>query len=288
MTGREFEISSETSIGRVALRVTDLDRTSRFYETVIGLERQRESDETVVLGSGGRPLLELVGDPDAPPRTRAETGLFHTAFLVPSRRALADALVRTEENWELDGASDHRVSEALYLTDPEGNGVEVYRDRPREGWPSDEDGHVQMETLPLDIDELRTKSTETADGEVPETIPSKMVIGHVHLEVSSIPVARELYAGLLGLGVRQAFGPSALFLAVDDYHHHVGVNTWNGRTEPATGRGLAWFELIVPDQDALEAIRGRCFERGIATTPTEHGVEISDTDGITVRFRVNA
>ncbi|MGA9402779.1 VOC family protein [Haladaptatus sp.] len=280
MTGTEFEIVPETRVGRVALRVTDLDRTSRFYESVIGLERQRESGGIVVLGAGDRPLLELVDDPDASPRTAPETGLFHTAFLVPSRRDLADVLVRIEEKWELSGASDHRVSEALYLTDPEGNGVEVYRDRPREEWPTDGDGHVEMDTLPLDIDELRTESTGRGKA------PPETVVGHVHLEVSSIPAAREFYAGTLGLRVRQEFGPSVLFLAADGYHHHVGVNTWNGRSEPATGRGLAWFELLVPDRKSLERIRERCIERGIGTTPTERGFEVSDADTITVRLSI--
>jgi catechol 2,3-dioxygenase len=280
MTAMGSEIAPETTVGRVALRVNELDRTSRFYETVVGFEPLRKSDEAAVLGTDGDPVLELVADEDASERRRDEAGLFHTAFLVPSRNALADALVRIEDGWELSGASDHRVSEALYLTDPEGNGVEMYRDRHREEWPLSEDGLVQMETLPLDVDELRSRGTGA------KNVPSETVVGHVHLEVSSLAVAREFYVETLEMRVRQRFGPSALFLAADDYHHHIGLNTWNDRTEPVEGRGLLWFELVVPDDAALTEIRERFTESGIRTTPTESGFEVTDFDGITVHLRV--
>ncbi|ODR83139.1 glyoxalase [Haladaptatus sp. W1] len=277
----ESTISPETTVGRVALRVNDLDRVRRFYETVVGLERLREDGETAVLGAGGVPLLELVADADAPVRRRTEAGLFHTAFLVPSRSAVADALVRIENDWELSGASDHRVSEALYLTDPEGNGVEIYRDRPREEWPVEEDGSVRMETLPLDIDELREQRTDA------ETVPSGTTVGHVHLEVSSLSAAREFYVETLGTRIRQRFGPSALFLATDDYHHHIGLNTWNDRTEPTAGRGLLWFELVVPDRAALDEARHRFAARGVETTSRENGFDVSDSYTITLRLTVN-
>jgi len=137
----------ETGIGRVALRVADLDRAVGFYERVVGLETLHRSDGRVALGVDD-PCLVLLSAPDAPARDRTATGLFHAAIRVPSRAALGGALDRIEEQWRLDGASDHRVSEALYLTDPEGNGVEVYRDRPRDGWPASADGGVEMDTLP--------------------------------------------------------------------------------------------------------------------------------------------
>ncbi|WP_231183300.1 VOC family protein [Haladaptatus sp. DYF46] len=280
MTDMESGISPETTVGRVALRVNALDRMSRFYETVVGLERLRKNDGTAVLGAGGVPLLELVVDADASERKRQEAGLFHTAFLVPSRSALADALVRIEDGWELSGASDHRVSEALYFTDPEGNGVEMYRDRPRAEWPLSEDGLVQMGTLPLDIDELRSHATGA------KNVPPGTVVGHVHLEVSSLAAAREFYVETLGMRVRQRFGPSALFLAADDYHHHIGLNTWNDRTEPVEGCGLLWFELVVPDDSALDRIRERFTASGIDVTPGETGIEVTDSDGIKVNILV--
>ncbi|WP_435153681.1 VOC family protein [Haladaptatus sp. DFWS20] len=268
-----------TTVDRVALRVNDIDRVSAFYEGVVGLELQAKNEQEATLGAGDERLLELIGDGDASKRERDETGLFHTAFLVPSRSALTDALVRIEEKWELSGASDHLVSDALYLSDPEGNGIEVYCDRPRETWPVGENGHVQMDTLALDIDELRGQGTAS------KTIPAETVVGHVHLEVSSIATAREFYADVLGMTVRQQYGSAALFLASDDYHHHIGLNVWNNRSESGNGRGLEWFELVVPDHDALEAIRERFAERGVTVTPTERGFEVTDPDEIAVRFR---
>ncbi|MFB6096791.1 MAG: VOC family protein [Haloferacaceae archaeon] len=288
----DAQLPDGTAIGRVALRVNDLDRLAAFYESVVGLEVLARDDDRASLGVDGTALLELVAAPEAPERGRAETGLFHTAFRVPSRAALADALGRIEEHWHLDGASDHRVSEALYLSDPEGNGIEIYRDRPRSAWPT-EGGRVQMDTLPLDLDDLR----EAADGDAgaaadqnaaasPETAPAGTTVGHVHLEVSSLSGARAFYVDALGLALRQAYGASALFVAAGGYHHHVGLNVWNGRTEPPSGRGLAWFEVVVPDETTLAAARKRLEEDGFDPTATPEGVEVADPDGIPVRLRV--
>lgn len=270
-------LPASTRIGRVALRANDLDRLVSFYGDVVGLAVLDREEGRVTLGAGGTPLFELRSDPDAPPREPEETGLFHAAFLVPSRTALGDALSRIRERWRLDGASDHRVSEALYLTDPEGNGIEIYRDRPREGWPTNE-GRVEMDTLPLDLGALEDQRRGEAE------VPDGTTVGHVHLEVSSLPRAREFYVEGLGLGVRQEWSDAALFLAAGDYHHHVGLNTWNGRTSSARGRGLAWFELLVPDRETLAAVREQ-------VPGSDAGVDIGDLtlvdpDGIELRLRV--
>jgi catechol 2,3-dioxygenase len=209
------------TVGRVALRVADLSRTVEFYRDTVGLDVLERTADRATLGVDA-PLVVLLAAPDAPPRGPREAGLFHTAFRVPSRATL-------------DGASDHLVSEALYLSDPEGNGVELYRDRPRAEWPLTDEG-VGMDTRPLALDDLRAAGG--GDGGA----PPGTTVGHVHLEVSSLSAARAFYADELGLNVR-ATAPEACFLAVGDYHHHVGLNTWNERTEPATGRELAWFEL---------------------------------------------
>lgn len=275
MTDSNGLLPAATRVGRVALRVTDLDRLVEFYQGVVGLTVFDRDDTRATLGSA-EPLLELRSDPDAPPREPEETGLFHTAFLVPSRAALGDALVRVRERAALDGASDHRVSEALYLSDPEGNGVEIYRDRPRERWPI-EDGRVEMDTLPLDLDDLAALAT----GE--EGVPEETTVGHVHLEVPSLSAAREFYVEDLGLSVRQEWDDSALFLAAGEYHHHVGLNTWNGRTRSKQGRGLAWFELLVPDE-ALSVIRKRLGERAV-DLGEEDGISLTDPDGIELHLR---
>ncbi|KYH27089.1 glyoxalase-like domain protein [Halalkalicoccus paucihalophilus] len=270
-------LPASTRVGRVALRTNDLDRLVTFYRDVVGLAVLDRGEDRATLGAGGTSLLELVADPDAPPREPDETGLFHTAFLVPSRAALGDALSRIRERWHLDGASDHRVSEALYLADPEGNGIEIYRDRPREEWPTNE-GRVEMDTLPLDLDALGDRRRGEA------AVPDGTTIGHVHLEVSSLSRAHEFYAEGLGLGVRQEWSDAALFLAAGDYHHHVGVNTWNGRTSSARGRGLAWFELLVPNREALAAVRDRT--GGPEPIDETDAPSLSDPDGIELRVRV--
>lgn len=283
MTDATGTLPAETSVGRVALRVGDLEPIVQFYETVVGLVVRSTDGDTVVLGTDDRSLLELHHAPDVPPRASDETGLFHTAFRVPSRPALADALDRVEEGWRLTGASDHRVSEALYATDPAENGVEIYRDRPQSEWPVATDGSVEMETLPLSLDSLR------GIGSGDDQVPTGTSVGHVHLEVSSVRAARSFYADALGMNVRAAYGSDALFLAAGDYHHHVGVNVWNRRTAPAEGRGLAWFELVLPDDDALTAVRRRLAESGfdLAGDVEGDGIRVADPDGIGVRLTVS-
>jgi len=259
-------------VERVALRVADLDRMVEFYADVIGLETLDRDADRAVLGADD-PLLVLLAAPDRPPRGPDETGLFHAAFRVPSRAALGDALTRIEERWHLDGASDHHVSEALYLSDPEDNGIEVYRDRPRAAWPVNDDGTVAMDTLSLSLGPLREAATGAA------RLPSGTDLGHVHLEVSSLSAARSFYVEKMGLNVRQSM-PSALFLAFGDYHHHVGCNVWNGRTEPSAGRGLAWVELAVDDADER---RSRL--DASALTERASGFAVDDPDGLTIRVR---
>lgn len=281
MADSEMDRPVTTEIGRVALVVNDLSRMIEFYTTVIGLDVQCQGDDRTVLGAGNEPLLLLLADPSASKRGGNETGLFHTAFLVPSRTALGEALTRVEKHWQLDGASDHRVSEALYLSDLEDNGIEVYCDRPREEWPHADDGMVGIDTLPLNLDEIRDLGREEA------TVPTETTVGHVHLEVSSLSTAREFYVDALGMDVRQQYGDSALFLDHADYHHRLGLNVWNGRTAPSTGCGLQWFEFVLPEQDALDVIQQRLGKQEVSSTTIESGVAVADPDGISLRLVVN-
>ncbi|OYR58115.1 VOC family protein [Halorubrum halodurans] len=267
-------LPAETRLGRVALRVDDLDATTAFYRDVIGLAVLAWDGTIATLGAGGTPLLELTADPDAPDRGRANAGLFHTAFRVPSRGALGDALTRIRERWELDGASDHDVSEALYLADPEGNGVEVYRDRPRESWTGTPDGGVRMTTEPLDVGGVAA----AAAGE--DRAPPDTDVGHVHLEVTSLDAFERFYIATFGFDSRARY-PDARFVAAGGYHHHVGANTWNGRTDPAAGRGLDWFEVVVPGDEARRELRDRL---GVdADSTAGDGFAVTDPDGIEVR-----
>jgi catechol 2,3-dioxygenase len=267
-----WRLPDATAIGRVGLVVTDLEACTDFYRDVVGLSVQARDEGGVTLGAGDEPLLELRQDPDAPRRDPAATGLFHTAFRVPARQALADALGRVERHARLDGASDHLVSEALYLADPEGNGVEIYRDRPRSEWPA-ADGGVAMDTLPLDLGDLRGEAAGA------DRAPDGTTVGHVHLEVSSIQRSRSFYVDRLGFEVRQSMGDSALFVAAGGYHHHVGLNTWNDRSDPPSGRGLDWFELLVPDEETAETLQDRLPSPGTDTSHKSR-VQTTDPDGI--------
>lgn len=279
MTDADGRLPGSTRPGRSVLTVADEASMVAFYRDVIGFDVLAR--EPSVLGAGGTPLLELRHDADARPRPREAAGLFHNAFVLPDRAALGDALSRIRERGELSGASDHGVSEALYCRDPEGNGVELYRDRPREEWPRDDSG-IRIGTRPLDLEALAAD----ANGGSSDRVPAGTRLGHVHLEVTSIERARAFYVDTLGFDVVDT-SPSALFLAAGDYHHHVGLNAWNGRSAPAdTGtRGLAWFELVVPG-DVLAALRQRLDAEETSVTVREDGtLEATDPDGIGIRIR---
>ncbi|WP_324662954.1 VOC family protein [Haloarcula sediminis] len=270
-------LPAETGVGRVALTVDDASETVEFYESVLGLAVHDVDGGRAVLGDGETPLLELHEDRDAPERPRSAAGLFHTAFRVPSRAALGDALARLDDQWQLSGASDHLVSEALYCRDPEGNGVEIYRDRPRSAWEQTPDGEVRMATEPLDTGAVRRE----AAGD--DAVPVGTDVGHVHLEVTDLDAARAFYADALGMGVR-ATTRGALFLAAGGYHHHVGVNVWNGRTEPASGRGLDRVALRLPTEATVDAARNRLDRAGYAVEANADGIGVTDPDGIDIRL----
>jgi catechol 2,3-dioxygenase len=266
-------------MGPVRLTVGDLEGVRDFYRDAIGLTELDHEDGTVRLGTNGdagQSIVELAGDPDAPPRPRGTSGLFHLAIVVPSRADLARALQRVAEaGWRLTGASDHLVSEALYLNDPEGNGIELYRDRPREEWPV-RDGVLQMDTLPLDLDgvlgELHREDAEAS-------MPAGTRIGHVHLNVGDLTAAEDFYSGALGFDVTVRGYPGALFVSAGGYHHHLGLNTWAGEGAPPPpegSRGLRQFEIVLPSPDQLVAEEDRLREAGFE--PQKDGPRVKATD----------
>ena len=281
VTTADPRLPATTSVGRTALSVTELAPMIAFYRTVVGLAVQSRSVECATLGAGGVSLLELTTALEAGERQGA--GLFHVAFRFPSRVALGEALDRVRTHGELDGATDHGVSEALYLRDPEDNGVELYRDRPRGEWPVAADGRLRMETDPLDLAGIAEAASELSTSR-PAQAPPGTDVGHVHLEVTDLERARRFYVETLGLNVRQTMGEAALFLAAGDYHHHVGLNTWNGRTEPSSGRGLSWVELRVPESAAVVAARQRFADAGVEVDDRPGGIEVADPDGIRLRL----
>jgi catechol 2,3-dioxygenase len=283
-TAAENRIDPATSIGAVGLTVGDIDRAQRFYEQAIGLETLERSGDTARLGAGGETLLQLIGDPDAPPRPPGTTGLFHFAILVPDRVELARALRRVADaGWRFTGASDHLVSEALYLDDPEGNGIEIYRDRPRNQWGY-ANGQLEMATLPLDPGGLVAELGGSESDGTP--IDGETRIGHVHLNVSELPAAERFYGDGLGLDVTVRGYPGALFLSAGGYHHHIGLNTWTGEGAPPPppgARGLAWFEIVVPSDDEVARVERRMRGAGLDPERSESGVLATDPSRNRVR-----
>ncbi|MGH2978682.1 MAG: VOC family protein, partial [Solirubrobacterales bacterium] len=228
----------------------------------------------------GRPIVELAPTPDAPPRAPGTTGLFHLAILVPSRVELARALRRVSESgWRFTGASDHLVSEALYLRDPEGNGIEIYRDRAREEWRH-VDGEIAMDTLPLDLEAVLEELPD--DNSRAGGMPSGTRLGHVHLNVADLRSSEAFYAGALGLDVTVRGYPGALFVSAGGYHHHVGLNTWMGEGAPPPppgARGLDRFEIVLPSAAELDAAGQRLAAAGVEAGRSEEGLAVVDPAG---------
>ena len=271
-------IHPDTSLGAVRLNVADLQRMSSFYERAVGLPVIESTADTVRLGVDGKASVELVGRPDAPIRPPRTTGLFHLAVLVPSRIELARAIRRVvDADRSFTGASDHLVSEAMYLDDPEGNGIEIYRDRPREGWRRSPDGDLAMATLPLDVDSVIGELGGSPDP-APVAAPATH-IGHVHLQVSDIDEAEAFYSRILGFDVTVRGYPGALFVSAGGYHHHLGLNTWAGRGAPpplAGARGLDWFEIVLPDDSELDLIESRLESGDVKATRHAGGLLVTD------------
>jgi catechol 2,3-dioxygenase len=282
-------IAAATTVGTVALTVSDLERSRAFYAAVLGLIPSEREDGSIALGVSDEPALVMLrGDSAAPALDPRATGLFHLAILTPSRRELAYALARlARSRWPLSGASDHLVSEALYLNDPDGNGIEIYRDRERSQWRTDEHGQLAMATLRLDLQSLADELSDAPP--VPERLSAGTRMGHVHLQVSDLAAAEAFYHGVLGFDVVVRGYPGALFVSAGGYHHHIGLNTWNsaGSPAPAAGAvGLRSFEVRLPDRAELERVLTRVTAAGLPHEPVGDGAIVHDPAGSAVLLRV--
>ncbi|HEY4427667.1 MAG TPA: VOC family protein [Solirubrobacteraceae bacterium] len=274
-------------IGSVELAVGDVPRSAEFYERVLGLPLLSTEGDRAELGHDrDRPALVLTGIAHPTPVPPASTGLFHVAWLHPSRAALAASVRRVVgQRWPLEGASDHGVSEALYLSDPDGLGIEIYADRPREQWERPPGGHgVRMVTLPLDLEDLLAQD---AGGHSPLT-PPQTVVGHVHLKVSDVPRAAAFYGGALGLE-EQARMPSAAFLSAGGYHHHVGLNSWQSEgagPPPDSSPGLRDVRFELGDAGAVEELERRLSDDGPASVARagDGALSVRDPDGQLLEF----
>ncbi|WP_404313200.1 VOC family protein [Agrococcus terreus] len=274
-------LPAATAMGPVMLKTATLSALVPWYTAGVGLEpiaeRQVGGRRVVELGVGGRVLLVLEEAPDLRGPNPSDAGLFHTAILYPTHAALAAAIVRMSQQpgVRFAGTGDHAVSEAFYFADPDGNGVELYVDRPRETWTW-RDGHVHMTTEYIDPNAFVQQHLERGAFGVAQTAPVGATVGHVHLQVGDVATARDFYVDALGFAETAALGNTALFVSAGGYHHHMAMNVWNSR---GAGRrvdslGLGRVEIAVPDAEALGAARERLTARGVA---------VAD-DGAAIRF----
>lgn len=271
-------------IGAIGLIARDMDKLAGFYRGLLGLTELERSPRHVRLGTtGGVPLIEIEHRPDAKPDDPRTAGLYHTAFLMPTRLDHARWILHiAQHRVPITGASDHGVSEAFYLDDPEGNGIEVYNDRPPERWQW-QDKLVVMQTNPLDVEAiLRDTHPDASYREAPEGLR----IGHVHLRVGSVERAEQFYRDAVGLDLtRRRRG--ATFMSSGGYHHHVGANVWHSDgagPRPNDRAGLAWFSVETSDATALESVRARLAAAKAPVVSIPGGIESADPWGTRVRF----
>jgi catechol 2,3-dioxygenase len=282
-----FRLPAATQIGHAHLQISNLPRSLAFYKDLVGFKEIERRGETAVLSAtGSAPAhMLLTARANARPKPPRTTGLYHVAIRFPNRRELARVFRRLlEHEWPFQGFSDHGVSEALYLADPDGNGIELYTDRPREQWTW-RNGAVAMFTEPLDVDNLLLEAA--TDNSQSYEIHPQTDIGHVHLHVSDLKKAESFYQDVLGWEVTQRSYPGALFLSAGGYHHPVGLNIWAGHgapPPPAEAVGLLAFSVRAPDQQTVKVLAGRLESAGLLfedrTTSNERpALFVHDQDG---------
>lgn len=282
---QKLKIPNETKIQSVDLKVKDIERSWEFYSNLIGLREISRNDNSVLLSASGELpyLLSLNEDKSAAPKHRSQTGLFHTAIRLPNRKELARVFMRLFENkTKFQGFADHLVSESIYLPDPDENGVELYADRPKELWQY-KMGQVEMATLPLDLSVL---TKELDDPGVWNGIHPGTDIGHIHLSVSDLHKAQEVYSMGIGMNITSSSFPGALFFSAGGYHHHIGTNTWSSRNAKPAGEysaGLMNFTVKTPDKTYLEEVKNKVLGSGLeVTSNSENSFSFLDFDKIKI------
>ncbi|OMP68192.1 VOC family protein [Domibacillus epiphyticus] len=276
-----FHRKPNTFVGEVNITVMDLKRAMTFYKNVIGFQVLEQTDRTAVLTTDGKtPLVTLEQPLDVSPKEGRTTGLYHFALLLPSRADLSVFLHHLLQTGYRFGASDHYVSEALYINDPDGNGIEVYRDRPSTEWTWTND-KVAMATEPLDGDSLLAESEGEWSG-----LPADTVMGHIHLHVADLKKAEEFYINGLGFAVVSLY-PQAIFTSTGGYHHHIALNTWQGIGAPVPKKnsvGLNWFSLVFPDEEARGKAIKQLEKLGASVTKEADSYLATDPSGNKIRM----
>lgn len=279
-----YQIDSQTHPGRISLNINNLAEMVEFYQTIIGLSLVREEDGKAYFNTGNNsPILLILNKLDIPSERKATTGLFHVAYLLPTRKDLGNtlaSLIRKEA--PLQGASNHGYSEAIYLADPEGNGIEIYRDRPIYEWDIKEDGTIKGITEAMDADGVLSSRDDSTD-----KFPKQTTIGHVHLSVAELNKTQDFYATILGLTLKDTYGSQAKFFAAGTYHHHIGTNTWGGVIEPPKDNdlGLNYFTIVVPSTSDIAELTNRLeTEQTSFTTDHDGRLIVKDPNGITLKI----
>jgi catechol 2,3-dioxygenase len=299
-----FKIPESMKVGVPVLRVRNVDTVLGFYENNLGLQvnKRYRSNEEDGGGSGNliyelgfkqnesstqEPLLILNHDPGATIPSSHSAGLFHFAILVPDRKSLASTyLALRNSGVRYDGFADHLVSESLYLRDPENNGIEIYRDRPAIEWPRDSEGHIMMDTLPLDLNSLSAEMNNVEDGNRnnAKAFPAGARIGHIHLRVTNLERSIKFYHQKIGLDITLNWSSmGAAFLSAGGYHHHIGMNTWhslNGKSHRSREAGLENFTINIPDKSIVRALVSNIYGVNFAQK-NQNQLFIPDPDGIT-------
>jgi catechol 2,3-dioxygenase len=278
-------IDKQTTMGAVTLRVNNLEKATRFYLDVIGLDLLQQTAESATLGTPLRPLVHLRHLPHGRflPHT---TGLYHLALRVPTRQALANWFnhysLLDGPHWQ--GSADHGVSNALYLSDSEGNGLEVYWDLPRAEWPRNSDGSLTMYTHALDLQDLLNEANDWSG------MPQECDMGQVHLKTAAIPTARQFYVDVLGFESVVELPDSALFIGAGGYHHHIGLNTWHSRGAPSAppdAFGLAQFEVLFASQSALQRAIDRLEKASHMVEAINSGYKVQDPSHIAIILKLD-
>ena len=281
-----YALHPNTSLGLVKLKISNLEKSIAFYEKVIGLKSINVTNKTAQLSANGiTPLLELEQiDQPYTGSKRGHTGLYHFALLLPTRKALGKVLQHFVNLHVPIGQADHLVSEALYLSDLDGNGIEIYRDRPRDEWKLDERGLVKMASDPIDWEGILAE----AKGEVFTGLDEGTIMGHMHLHVSSLPAAKKYYCDIMGFNLEADWSfNGAYFVAAGGYHHHLGLNVWNGQGIPPLpdhATGLAYYTIVLANHNEWNTLKQRLEAHSYSVTVTGNEMLTTDPFGIQIKL----
>lgn len=281
-----FHQPPNTYVGHVHIQVESLERALAFYTEIIGFQLLQQAGKRVSLTVDGQtPLLTIEQPEDVLPKMPHTTGLYHFAILLPQRSSLASVVRHLVKKGYSFGSSDHMVSEALYLSDPDGNGIELYVDRPSTTWTWDGDS-VVMTVDPLDVDDL----LQETDGAEWSGLPNGTVIGHIHLHVSQLEEAEQFYRDGLGFEIVCRYGRQASFMSTRGYHHHIAINTWAGVGIPAPPEqsvGLKWFSLAYPHEEARDRVIENLKRMGVELMELRGIIHVKDPSGNLIQLNVS-